>query len=77
MDERLKEEIAGMYAASTMAYGVLVKAIRDHLPPDDAAFFIESVTGQLRGLETNPKERPTTARYLSSYRAVAADIPEN
>ncbi len=73
MNGNLPEELAALYSSNTIAFGVLVKAVRDALPADQADFFVESITGPLQMLQDDPATNPQTAKHLAGYR-MAADL---
>ncbi len=69
-------QIAGMFSSTTIAFGVLTKAVRDHLPGDEQITFMESVIGQLHALAEDRRSNPSVAVYLRQFLATVKDLQE-
>ncbi len=74
MDKDMAEALAAIHASSTLAFGVLTKAVMDHLPDDTKAFFIEAITAQLQSLERDPRQPSSVPPWLRGYRVQAQGV---
>ena len=66
--------LAGAHTAAAMAFGVLLEAILEQLPTDEATTLGEHVTGKLRMLATDPAQRPVIAGFLEGFQQYAAGV---